>query len=422
MNNVVQILKDRGLFDDATSPEIEKLVESPVTVYAGFDPSDVNLQLGNLVTVMVLSHFWRCGHTVIAVVGGATGMIGDPSGKTSERQLLTAEDITRNEQGIKENLSRFIDFDATDGRAKLLNNADWLGQMPFVDFLRDVGKHFRMGSMLGKESVRSRLDSETGMSFTEFSYQLLQAYDFLKLYDEEGCQMQVGGSDQWGNITAGIDFVRKQRNAEAYGLTFPLVCDSNGQKFGKSEGNAVSLGAEQTSVYEFYQFLVRSADEDVINLLKIFTFLELDEIADLEKEVKEHPESRAAQKKLAEELTRMVHGDEGLASAQAASGVLFGASMEGLASGDLLEIFSDVPSCELPMDEVEGSDLPTLAVAAKACSSKSEARRLIQNGGLYMNNGRVKDLESVVSRGDVIDDRLLVLRSGKKNFYLVRVV
>jgi tyrosyl-tRNA synthetase len=422
MNNVVQILKDRGLFDDATSPEIEKLVESPVTVYAGFDPSDVNLQLGNLVTVMVLSHFWRCGHTVIAVVGGATGMIGDPSGKTSERQLLTAEDITRNEQGIKENLSRFIDFDATDGRAKLLNNADWLGQMPFVDFLRDVGKHFRMGSMLGKESVRSRLDSETGMSFTEFSYQLLQAYDFLKLYDEEGCQMQVGGSDQWGNITAGIDFVRKQRNAEAYGLTFPLVCDSNGQKFGKSEGNAVSLGAEQTSVYEFYQFLVRSADEDVINLLKIFTFLELDEIADLEKEVKEHPESRAAQKKLAEELTRMVHGDEGLASAQAASGVLFGASMEGLASGDLLEIFSDVPSCELPMDEVEGSDLPTLAVAAKACSSKGEARRLIQNGGLYMNNGRVKDLESVVSRGDVIDDRLLVLRSGKKNFYLVRVV
>jgi len=422
MTNVIDILRARGLLDDLTSPEAHRAVESPVTVYAGFDPSSDSLQAGNVVTIMALAHFQRCGHRVVALVGGATGMIGDPSGKSSERSLLSAEQVERNVPGIRENLSRFLDFDDPAAPATIVNNHDWLGRFTFIEFLRAVGKHFRMGAMLGKESVRARLNSEAGMSFTEFSYQLLQAYDFLHLYDERGCTVQIGGSDQWGNITAGIDLIRKLRNAEAYGVTMPLVCDSAGQKFGKSEGNAVYLDRRKTSCYSFYQFFVRTADADAVRFLKIFTFLPLEEIAELEKLTLAAPEKRAAQKKLAEEVTRAVHGAAGLQEAQRASAALFGESMEGLQAGELLEVFADVASTELPRDQVERASVVDLAAACGLCKSKSDARRLVEKGGLYLNNRRVAGLDTAVTAPDLIDGRLLVLRSGKKTFHLVKVV
>jgi len=422
MEHILQTLEARGLLDDVTSPEVHKALQSPVTLYAGFDPSSDSLQAGNFVTIMALSHFQRCGHKVIALVGGATGMIGDPSGKTSERSFLSAEEVDRNQEGIRENLARILDFDHPTAPACIVNNNDWLNDFGVVDFLRDVGRHFRLGVMLGKESVRARLNSEAGMSFTEFSYQLLQAYDFLRLHDTMGCRLQIGGSDQWGNITAGIDLIRKLRGVETYGVTMPLVCDSAGRKFGKSEDNAVFLDHRRTSYYDFYQFFVRAADADVIRFLKILTLVPLAEIAELAKQLEEAPEARAAQTRLAEEVTRMVHGDHGLAVARRASAVLFGESMAGLHAEDLLDIFANVPSVELPRQDVEERSLVDLAASSGLCRSKSDARRLIQNGGLYLNNTRVADVEATASAADVVDGRVLVLRSGKKKFLLVKVV
>ena len=397
MKTVLDILKERGLFEDRTSPDVDKALESPLTVYAGFDPSSDSLQAGNFVTIMALAHFQRCGHKVVALVGGATGMIGDPSGKSSERSLLSKEEIERNQAGIRENLARFLDFEHPSAPAGIVNNHDWLSQFTFVDFLRDVGKHFRMGTMLGKESVRARLNSEAGMSFTEFSYQLLQAYDFLHLLDEHGCVLQIGGSDQWGNITAGTDLIRKVRGRECYGITIPLVCDSSGQKFGKSEGNAVYLDHRKTSYYDFYQFFIRTMDEDVIRFLKIFTFLSLDEITELEARMKAAPEKREAQRRLAEEVTRAVHGEEGLSIAQRSSAVLFGASMEGLHADELLGVFANVASADVPLGDVQGRPVIDVAVAGGMCKSKGEARRLVQGGGFYLNNERVADIEQIVN-------------------------
>jgi tyrosyl-tRNA synthetase len=422
MKTIIDILKERELFEDMTSPELEKRVESQVTVYAGFDPSSDSLQVGNLVTLMTLARFQKEGHNVIAVAGGATGMIGDPSGKSAERNLLSEEEVEKNLEGIKENLARILDFEDAKATAKIVNNNDWFKEFTFVEVLRDVGKHFRMGSMLGKESVKTRLNSEEGMSFAEFSYQLLQAYDFLKLFETEGCTVQLGGSDQWGNITAGTDLVRKLKSAEVYGITVPLVCDSNGVKFGKSEGNALYLDSRKTSVYDFYQFFVRTEDVDVVRYLKILTFLSMDEIAGLEASLKEAPEKREAQKKLAEEVTRIVHGEGGLQSAVKASAVLFGESMDGLAADDILGIFADAPSSELASGDVVGKSVIDVAVAAGLSKSKGEARRLIQNGGMNINNVRISDIAAEVSATDVIDGKLLVLRSGKKNYRLVRVV
>ena len=422
MENVVDVLTARGLVEDVTSPELHNLVAKPVTVYAGFDPTSDSLQAGNLVTIMALAHFQRCGHNVLALAGGATGMIGDPSGKAAERTLLDAAQVELNIKGIRENLGRFLDFESTTATAEIVNNHDWLGKFSLLDFLRDVGKHFRIGSMLGKESVRTRLDSDAGMSFTEFSYQTLQGYDFLHLFDTNGCTVQIGGSDQWGNITAGIDLVHKLRRADAFGLTIPLVTDSAGQKFGKTAGNAVFLSADRTSVYDFYQFFVRMPDDQVVKLLKIFTFLSLDEIEALAEQVAAEPERRAAQKKLAEEVTRLVHGDEGLRLAQNASAVMYGQSMEGLRAEDLLAVFSDVPSSELNRDQVAQMPALDVAVAAGLCQSKGQARRLIESGGLYVNNARVPSLDALVADDDLVDDALVILRSGKRNFHLVKIV
>jgi tyrosyl-tRNA synthetase len=421
MRNVLDILKERGLFDNITSPAAEKALRSPLTVYAGFDPTSDSLQIGNFVTIMALCHFQRCGHKVIGVAGGATGMVGDPSGKSTERDMISVEDMERNLAGIKENLSRFLDFKDQKAPAKIVNNYDWLGRMSFVDFMRDAGRHFRMGTMLGKESVRARLESEGGMSFAEFSYQMLQAYDFLKLYDDYGCTMQIGGSDQWGNITAGIDLIHKLRGAEAYGMTVPLVCDSSGQKFGKSEGNAVYLDHRKTSYYDFYQFFVRVPDADVGRCLRIFTFMPVDEIKELERLVAGAPEKREAQKKLAEEITRTVHGEHGLKIALRSSAVLFGESIEDLRADDLMDIFANVPSAELERNKVENTPVVDVCVAAGLCKSKGEARRLIESGGLYLNNRRVDGVQAVVKPADIVDSRVLVLRSGKKTYHLLRI-
>lgn len=421
MKNTAEILKERGIFDDVTSPALYKRLDSSVTVYAGFDPTSDSLGVGNYVTIMALAHFQRCGHKVIAVVGGGTGMIGDPSGKSSERTLLSADEIEKNLYGIKENLSRFLDFDTETIPAKMLNNNDWLKEFSFVDFLRDMGKHFRMGTMLGKESVRARLNSEDGMSFTEFSYQVLQSYDFLRLYDAENCELQIGGSDQWGNITAGVDLVRKLRGSEVYGLTFPLVCDSSGQKFGKSEGNSVYLSSKRTSYYDFYQFFVRVEDLDVIRYLKIFTFLPLEDISELENQLRHEPEKRAAQKRLAEEVTRDVHGEKGLEIAMRTSAVLFGESMDGLNAEDIMGIFADASSAELARSDIDGADWPAVMMMSGLCKSKGEARRLIQNGGFYVNNRRVTSVDEKTGSEDIIDGRIVVLRSGKKNFHLLRI-
>jgi tyrosyl-tRNA synthetase len=421
MQNIIEVLSERGLLEDQTSDVTEFLAE-PRVVYAGFDPSSPSLQVGNLVAVFGLAHFQRCGHRVIALAGGATGLIGDPSGKSSERNLLTVEQVEANLAGVSEELARFLDFENAEAPAKIVNNNDWLSSFSFVEFLRDVGKHFRLGAMLNKESVRTRLESESGMSFAEFSYQLLQSYDFLHLFREEDCRLQIGGSDQWGNITAGIDLIRRLEAAPAHGITFPLVCDSNGQKFGKSEGNAIYLDPARTSCYEFYQFFVRTTDADVVRFLKLFTFLPMPEINELAEQVEAAPEKRAAQKKLAEEMTRTVHGQGGLDVALRASEVLFGGSIEGLGAEDLLAIFADVPSAELAIESVTDMTVIDVASVSGLCKSKGEARRLISGGGMYVNNVKVPDALATVQVADLVDGAVLVLRSGKKNFHLIKIV
>lgn len=421
MKNAVDILKDRGLLEAVTSDDVNAHLSLPVTVYAGFDPTSESLQVGNLLTIVTLAHFMMCGHTVVALAGGATGMIGDPSGKNSERSLLDEETVRLNLDGISENISRCLGAIEAPGSFRVVDNNEWLKDVTFTAFLRDVGRYFRVGAMLGKESVRARMESEAGMNFAEFSYQLLQAYDFLKLYELHNCTIQLGGSDQWGNITAGIDLVRKLRGAEVFGVTTPLVCDSAGRKFGKSEGNAVYLDPGKTSLYDFYQFFIRVDDADAVRLLKLYTFLPLDEIAGLESAMRDQPEKRDAQKRLASEVTRFVHGEEGLHAARKASEVMFGGSMEGLRLKDLLAVFADVPSADMEIQQIAGATAIDVAVGAGLCSSKGEARRLIENGGLYLNNNRVGDTQAKVSDTDIIEGSLLVLRSGKKNYRLVRI-
>jgi tyrosyl-tRNA synthetase len=422
MPNLLATLRERHLLDAVTSPALETALDQPLVVYAGFDPTSDSLQAGNYVTIMALAHFQRAGHRVIALVGGATGLIGDPSGKSTERQLLTAETVEANLAGIRENLARFLDFDpGSPNPALLVNNHDWYAGMTFIDFLRNVGRYFRMGTMLSKESVRKRMEADDGMSFTEFCYQILQGYDFLHLHRTTGCTLQIGGSDQWGNITAGTELVRRVEGREAFGLTFPLVCDSAGRKFGKSEGNAIYLDARKTPCYDFYQFFMRAADADVIRYLKIFTFLPLERIAELEAALASAPERREAQQVLAEEVTRAVHGERGLAIARQATAALFGGALDGLGADDLEKIFAAVPSATLAASEVLGKPLFEAMALAGMTASKGEARRLVQQGGVSLNNRRVEGLDAALRAEDLIEGRLAVLRSGKKNYFLLRI-
>lgn len=423
MQNFIQELTWRGFIHSSTQGVEECLSKKSVTGYVGFDPTADSLHVGSLLPIMGLVHLQRSGHHPIAVAGGGTGMIGDPSGKTQERRLLTKEEIASNLERIGPQLSRFLDFSSAKNPARIVDNASWLTKLSMMDFLRDIGKHFSVNEMMAKESVRSRLDQQQGLSFTEFSYSLLQAYDFLELYDRMGCTLQMGGSDQWGNIVAGIDLIRRLRGAEAYGIVFPLITTSSGVKFGKTEAGTIWLDPVRTSPYRFYQYWFNTDDRDVIGYLKLFTLLSPDAVGELESSRKAHPEKREAQTRLAQEVTTSVHGEAAVAQAVKASKIFFGGEIGDVGEGDLLDIFSDVPSTNLAREALgsEGMPLVDMLVSAGAVKSKGEARRLLESGGVYLNNRRVTELASKVTTADLLRGKFIVLRKGARNYFLVRV-
>jgi tyrosyl-tRNA synthetase len=421
MKSVYEILEERGFLAQCTDEGLREILSKEKrTIYIGFDPTADSLHLGSMVPIMVLAHFQRCGHRALAVVGGATGMIGDPSGKSEERNLLTPEQVAVNSAGIKKQLASFLDFTG-DNPAFLLDNYEWIGPMTFIDWLRDVGKHFNLNIMLSKDSVKGRLASETGISYTEFSYQTMQAYDFLHLHDVHGCTIQGGGSDQWGNIVAGIELIRKTRQKAAYGLTSHLITTARGEKFGKSAGNAVWLDPNRTSPYKYYQYWINTDDRDVEKYLGLFTFLPIEEIRAIMESHLKDPGKREAQKRLAVESTLLVHGAAGLAKAQRASEVLFGAEIADMSDADLTDIFADVPSVELESSKIQGGmAIADLLFESGLCSSKGEAKRDLQGGGIYLNNKKVEGVEKSVTREDLATESTLVLRKGKKNYRLVK--
>ncbi len=422
--NLYDEFKWRGMLHEAT-PDLQKiLVEEKLTGYIGFDPSAASLHVGSLLPVMGLARLQRFGHTPIAIAGGGTGLIGDPSGKTKERQLLTPAQVEENLIGIKEQLSRFLDFDAPSNPARIINNADWLAPISMMEFLRDVGKYFTVNNLLAKEAIKRRLETEEGISFTEFSYPLLQAYDYLVLYDRHGCTLQMGGSDQWGNILAGIDLIRRLRSARAHGLVFPLVTTSAGVKFGKTEAGAVWLDPKLTSPYRFYQFWLNTDDRDAIIYLKFFTWLSQAEIDELAESVRTEPEKRRAQRELARQVTALVHGETELEKALRASEVLFGREISGLGVQEILDIFADVPSTELEKSKLEGNGFTIVdaLVVSGLAPSKGEAKRLVQGGGVCINNRRVSDARQTISGSELIDGQVLVLRKGAKHYHVIKVI
>jgi len=421
--SILEELKWRGLLADCTdAPELGKKVSTPITLYCGFDPTADSLHVGNLVPLLALRRFQMLGHHPIAVAGGATGSIGDPSGKTQERQLLTKEVLERNIASVKEQLKRLLDFETKTNPARLVDNASWTANVSHLDFLRDVGKHFSVNQMVAKESVRARMeDREVGISYTEFSYMLLQAFDFLKLYGEYGCELQIGGSDQWGNITAGIDLIRKKLGKAAYGLTLPLITNADGTKFGKTQAGAVWLDPQKTSVYKFYQFWINTDDRDVIRYLKYFTFLPREEIESLEKKHAENPGAREAHKALTKAATDLIHGESATTEAIRASEILFGGELKGVAESTFNEIVGEVPTKEIVKTKLAGAGLPLveLLVHAGLCSSKGQARKDIEGGGVNVNNIREASAARAVTANDLLFGKHLLLRKGKKNYVVV---
>ncbi len=417
-------LKWRGLIYDNTENVPEMLSSGPVTVYNGFDATSDSLHVGHMVPLLALARLQRFGHIPIAVAGGGTSMIGDPSGKKDERQLLSRGAIDANIEIIKTQLAQFLDFNNKTNPALLVNNADWLLSLNLVDFLRDIGKHFTVNYMINKDSVKMRLDREDGISFTEFSYMLLQSYDFLHLHDRFGCMLQTGGSDQWGNITAGVELIRRRRGKNAGALVYPLIVKADGTKFGKTESGAVWLSAQRTSPYRFYQFWLNTDDRDVIGYLRFFTWLGENDIRELEAAAAQRPEQREAQRRLAAEMTRMVHNETALKKAEQASQVLFGGDIAGLTAVEVSEIFADVPSSQMSGSQLRGGGLPApeLLLACGMAASKGEARRALESGGIYINNRRINDAASRITLEDVIDNQFIVMRKGRKNYLLVRVV
>jgi len=414
----------RGSIHQTTDPEILKklLADGSQTVYAGFDPTSDGLHIGNFVPLMMLRRFQKAGHCPIVLAGGATGMIGDPSGKSEERNLLSAEQIEQNLHGIMDELGQFLDFECAQP-AILVNNYDWMKEWDYLTFLRDVGKHFPVNGMLAKESVKARLEqSDVGMSYTEFSYMLLQAYDFVHLRKAYGCSLQVGGSDQWGNITAGIELGRRMGEGALHGLTCPLLTKSDGSKMGKTEQGAIWLSAEKTSPYAFYQYWFNTDDADVDNCLRLLTELPKDEIGMLDEDLKTNPQNRLSQQRLAESLTLLVHGQQGLDSARKASEVLFGATISEMSDKDLTQIFADVPSKKLSRDALTGEGLSIIDVLCQSglAKSKSDARRTVEQGGAYVNNARVENLDYRLSPADLASETVVVLRSGKKRYALLK--
>ena len=426
MTNAFEELRWRGMVYDHTEGLPELLTKEKVTVYNGFDPTADSLHIGHLVPMMSLARWQRFGHTPIAVAGGGTAMIGDPSGKSEERNLLTHEEIEHNLASIKGQLASLLDFDVKSNPAIIVNNYDWLSELNLMEFLRDIGKHFTINYMMAKDSIRSRLDREgEGISYTEFSYMLMQSYDFLHLFDNYNCLVQAGGSDQWGNITAGIELIRRMRGVKVQGVAYPLITNASGSKFGKTAGGETAwLDPQRTSPYRFYQFWLNTDDADVVNYLKYFTWLTRPEIAKFEHTVEEHPEQREAQRALAREMTRMIHGKTALVKAEQASSVLFGGDLEGLSAEDIQDIFADVPSSEVSREALggEGVSVVDLLVASDLATGKGDARRSIKGGGIYLNNQRMSDTAQMATIADAVEGQFLILRKGRKRYHLVQVV
>jgi tyrosyl-tRNA synthetase len=413
-------LEWREMLYDGTEGVREALAAGSLTGYIGFDPTASSLHVGSLLTVMGLARLQRFGHTPIAIVGGGTGMIGDPSGKSQERVLLSREQIDTNVAGIRGQLERFLDFDTARNRARIVDNAEWLGAVDVLSFLRDVGKHFTVNYMLQKESVSRRLDSEEGISYTEFSYLVLQAYDFVQLFDRYGCALQMGGSDQWGNITAGIELIRKLRGKRTHGLVWPLMKTASGVKFGKTEAGAVWLDPERTSPFHFYQFWLNTDDVDVVRYLKCFTFLPRETIESLARVTSEAPERRDAQRALAREVTALVHGSDQVARAERAAAVLFDERVTEADVSDVLTVFADAPSTELTLPK-DGMSLVEMLATVKLAASRSEATRLVKGGGVYVNNVRATDERARLTASDAIGGQVILLRKGRKDQHIVKV-
>nr|WP_306798730.1 tyrosine--tRNA ligase [Oceanobacillus saliphilus] len=419
--DILQDLESRGLIHQTTDREgLEKhLQENQVTLYCGFDPTADSLHIGHLVPLTMLKRFQQAGHKPIALIGQGTGMIGDPSGRSSERSLNTSEVVKGYADKIKEQIRRLVDLDAEDNPVQSINNYDWLGSMTVIDFLRDAGKYFGINYMLAKESVSARI--EQGITYTEFSYMILQSLDFLKLYEKKNCTMQIGGSDQWGNITAGMELIRRSREnvdeeIKVFGLTVPLITKADGTKFGKTAGNAVWLDAEKTSPYEFYQFWINTDDRDVIKFLRYFTFLSVEEISVLEEEVANRPENRVAQKRLAEEMTKTVHSEAALEQAEKISAALFSGDLKQLSVEEIKQGFKDVPTYQAEKADI---GLIDLLVNSSISSSKRQAREDVKNGAVYINGDRVQEIDYVLTAEDRIEDTFTIVRRGKKKYFLV---
>ena len=419
--SILDELTWRGLINDCTDSEAltERLGKGPIVLYCGFDPTSDSLHVGNLVPLIALRRFQDQGHIPVALAGGATGAIGDPSGKSAERTLLTRETLQENITAVKTQLGKLLDFDTSSNPARLLDNADWTENVTLLDFLRDIGKHFTVNNMVAKESVRARMeDRDVGISYTEFSYMLLQAFDFYHLKKEHECELQIGGSDQWGNITAGIELTRHKLNATVFGLTLPLITNTDGTKFGKTEAGAVWLDSTRTSIYKFYQFWIRTDDRDVIRYLKYFTFLSRDQITELEKSHTENPSTREAHTALAIAMTDLIHGQNATKETQQASQILFGGDLEGIGENTFNEIVGEIPTVEIEKSKLEGDGMPILElfVTSSLCQSNGQARKDLQGGGLNLNNQRQSDPKLKITTNSLLFDKHLLLRKGKRNY------
>ncbi len=424
--NVIDELRWRGLIKDMTPGTEEFLDKNKTTIYLGIDPTADSLHVGHLATLIVMKHFQNYGHKPIIIIGGATGMVGDPSGRDQERPLLDEETLRHNQEALKIQVARFLDFESDkENRAILLNNYDWTKDYPLLKFLRDIGKHITVNYMLAKESVKRRM--EKGISFTEFTYQLLQGYDFLYLYQNYNCKMQLGGSDQWGNITTGVELIRRKLGKEdAYALVIPLITRADGKKFGKSEkGMNVWLDPKKTSPYQFYQFWINTADVDAENYIKVFTFLDKEQIEKLIEEHKKAPHLRLLQRTLAEEMTKLVHGQDQLNQAIEASKILFGKgtkeTLQNLDEQTFLDIFNGVPTYNINKSKLENgiNVIDLVAVQTQIFKSKGEARRLIKEGGLYINQQKINNLDKTIDKNDLLNDKYILIRKGKKNYSII---
>jgi tyrosyl-tRNA synthetase len=428
MENLIEELKWRGLIQDIMPGTEEQLCKEPTSCYVGFDPTADSLHIGSLIPIILLIHLQKFGHKPIVLVGGATGMVGDPSGKSEERNLLSTEVLNHNVISVKKQLEKFLDFSSTKGNvAEMVNNYDWFKNISFLDFIRDVGKHISINYMMAKDSVRKRLEAENGMSFTEFSYQLVQGYDFYWLFTNKNCKIQFGGSDQWGNIVTGTELIRRKSAGEAFAFTCPLLTKADGSKFGKSEKGNVWLSADKTSPYSFYQFWLNTADEDAERFLKIFTFLSRDEIADLVKQHTGNENQRILQKKLAEELTCLVHSQKDYEFAVKASSILFSndtaQTLKELNEDQLLQVMEGVPSIEIKKQSLnESIDIISLLTDTKIFPSKGEARKMVTGGGVFINKEKVIAADEEINESRLLNHKYLLVQKGKKNYYLLKIV